>query len=240
MKICVFADLHGNYEALQKLAQTSDFLSADQRIFMGDAVGLFWQSNLCINLLRKYNCIYLYGNHEKRVLKELKDHFNKGNDVIAHYDYLRNNITKENYNFLKALQKDYTYIYKNTIFYFCHYAWKGSQPVARPSKNTAKNIAEIFKNVQANYIFYGHEHSQSELSDNQKTYIDVGSIGMKCPGNYYVINIDEQNDQIIITHKTIEYDIEKVKKEALDLNYPLTDYVVNHMLFRNDEYYSDY
>ena len=38
MKICVFSDIHGNYDSLRLLLDSEDFKNADIRICLGDIV----------------------------------------------------------------------------------------------------------------------------------------------------------------------------------------------------------
>ena len=73
MKICVFGDIHGNYSQLEKLTKTEDFLNADLKICLGDVVGLGPYQKECMDLLSKYNCVFLMGNHEARMTKLIDD-----------------------------------------------------------------------------------------------------------------------------------------------------------------------
>ena len=80
-------------------------------------------------------------------------------------------------------------------------------------------MSEIFKDIDANYIFYGHEHTYSHFKDLNKEYICVGSIGMKYPGRYSLVEIDEKG-MVNITSKVIEFDVNKFQKDILTKDYP--------------------
>lgn len=221
MKICVFTDIHGNLDALSLLLQTEDFRSADLKICLGDAVVMGPYPNECCQALLDNNCVWLMGNHDSYIANGLPEEEYKffKPDKIAHQNYMRSFIKDEYKNIMKNLPKDYSISIENKKLYFTHYVWETCDNVIdNPEFPTVENISEIYKNIDADYIFYGHEHHFSHFKDSNKEYICVGSLGMVFPGHYTVIETKENN--IKIEHKLINFDLEKYKSDILQANYP--------------------
>lgn len=222
MKICVFSDIHGNYDALKILIDSEDFKTADIRICLGDVVIMGPFPNECIQTLLDNDCIWLMGNHDSYIANGLpKEEFqNFTPEKIAHQEYMINIIKQEFKDIIKKLPKDYLLKLNNEKIYFTHYVWKAEDNVIDiPDVSTEENISKIFKNIDTRYIFYGHEHNFSHFYDSNKEYICIDSLGLKYPGHYLIIDIDEF-DNVKITSKKIYYDVEKCKLNALRLGYP--------------------
>ncbi len=221
MKICVFTDIHGNFEALNLLMQTDDFKTADLKICLGDAVVMGPYPNECCKALLDNKCIWLMGNHDSYIANGLPEEEYKffKPDKIAHQNYMRNFIKDEYKRIMKNLPKYYLVNIGNKKLYFTHYVWETLDNVIdNPEFPTLENISEIYKNIDADYVFYGHEHHFSHFKDAQKEYICVGSLGMVYPGHYTIIKTEDNT--IKIENKTIDFNLEKYKQDILKANYP--------------------
>lgn len=225
VKICVFTDIHGNYDALSLLVDCDDFKNADLRICLGDVVIMGPNPNECIETVLGNDCIWLKGNHDSYIAhglpKEELKAFNEGKK--AHQKYMSNLIKKEYKRIMKKLPKCYILEVNNKKMYFTHYIWKKKNNVVDcPETPTLENVSNIFKEIEADYIFYGHEHTFSHFKDLQKEYICIGSLGLKYPGHYSIIDIDERGE-INIIHKIINFDINKYKDKILKAGYPRSE-----------------
>ena len=162
MKIVAYSDLHGNKYALEELQKTKDYKNADLRIFLGDAVAMCPYSNECLKGIWGNGDIFLLGNHDGYCAYGLpKEEENFKLDKIAHQDYIRNKTQLEYREKLKSMPKDYYLNCNDKKFYFTHYGWR-SDSLAKidpdePDAPTVKT-AEIFKDIDADYIIFGHNH----------------------------------------------------------------------------------
>ena len=59
MKIAVFSDVHGNYEALKSIIEDIKINNYDEIICLGDVVGLGPNPKECLDLIRNNN-IYFF------------------------------------------------------------------------------------------------------------------------------------------------------------------------------------
>ena len=217
MKIVVFTDLHGSFNSLKSLVNCEDFKTADKIIFLGDVVVGCSRSNECIDYLKKLDCICLLGNNDSYVVNHIPevDKAEFSNEKLIMIEWMKAHITTENKEIIKSWQKDYKLNIYNKIFYFTHYAWEinnnDTNVVDTPQIKDVITRKEMFKDINADYIIFGHEHKTNYFIDKDKHYYCLGTIGLRNPGSYLVINIT--NNQIELNEKFIEFDI----NEEIDL-----------------------
>ena len=80
-----------------------------------------------------------------------------------------------------------------------------------PPTKCFETRSKMFESVDADYVFFGHEHNSVCYTNGKKYFYAVGTLGVRNPGHYAVIEINGKN--IAVEFKTIEYDIEKLTKE---------------------------
>lgn len=230
MKICVFSDIHGNYDALSLLMKSDDFLCSDLRICLGDVVIMGPNPNECIKSILDNNCIWLLGNHDSYIAnglpKEELENFNE--DKLEHQKYMDILVKEEYKKVMRNLPKSYVLEVNNKKLYFTHYIWETNDNVVDcPSVVSLATVSDIFNEINADYIFYGHEHDFSCFKDLKKEYICVGSLGLKHPGHYSVIDINELGD-ISVNHKIIDFDIDKFISYVSKKGYPRCDKCIDN------------
>jgi len=224
MKILVYSDVHGNKDALENLLQSEDYKNADKRIFLGDAVSFCPYPNECIEILKTSGDILLMGNHDYYctfgISDDEKQNFNK--EFLIHLDYIRNIVTSENKEFLKNLNQDLELKINDKKLYFTHFLWETNENLANnpDGRNKPSNLtAEIFdKKIDADYILFGHNHTPNKIEMNNKTFVCVGSLGVRSPANYIIIKTE--NNEIKIEQKQLNYNYKKVINDMKTLNYP--------------------
>ena len=222
MKILVFTDVHGNYNALSKLASTSDFKSADRIVFLGDVIIGMIRPNECTQLLSDLNIECLLGNNDSYVVNKIPE-----NDPEitpkkhARLLYMKNLVTDENKNIIKNWKKDLTLLFGDKKFYFTHYPWESDENVVQsPKENNEKTRSELFKNIDADYYIFGHEHTSSHITYNEKHYYCLGSLGLKYPAPYLIIT--NEDNSINLEEKyispNINEEIDLMDKAGYDYN----------------------
>lgn len=223
LKIVVYADVHGNKYALEALQSTEDYKAADLRVFVGDAVAMCPYPNECLEMIWNNGDTFLMGNHDSYCAYGLPEkewpYFKSMKKT--HQAYMIKKTKPENRERLKTMPKSFECEFFGKKFYFTHFVWNTERLVMgnpdgldKPSEKTIK----LFDNIKADYIFFGHNHMPADLSCDGRRLICVGSLGMKYPGYYVVVNIDEQG--VTIDRKTVQYDLETLKNEILTENYP--------------------
>lgn len=205
MKIIIFSDVHGNFNSLQALTKTEDFKTADKRVFLGDVFICCSRPNECIELLKKYNCICLLGNNDSYVCYKIPKDYVKS-EKIKQIEYFQSIATEENKKFVLTWKKDFYLNFGSNKIYFTHYPWKNNEDVVdSPFENPTQNYPEIFKNIDANYIFFGHEHIPTKLTQGNKHFYLLGTLGLKSPGYYLMLNVTK--DKLNVEEKSVWHDI---------------------------------
>ena len=223
MKILVYTDVHGNREALDNLMKSKDYKTADLRVFLGDAVNMCPYSEYCVEKLAESGDILLKGNHDVYcaygVPKDDKPYFN--NDKMKHLESVRKDLSQKSIRALKEWKKDYRFEHDGHSFYFTHYPWESDMVVVddpdEPAAPTRKT-AEMFSFAKEEYVLFGHNHKLSITKLGKQTFICVGSLGGLYPGHYVVIEIEEGH--VSLLQKTIQFNLEKLKSEMINQNYP--------------------
>lgn len=223
MKILVYSDVHGNLYALNELQNSKDYKEADLRVFLGDAVMMCPYPNECLKRIWESGDVFLLGNHDSYCAYGLPEEefvYFKA-DKKEHQSYMRKKTLPNYIEKLKTMPKEYFNVIDNIKLYFTHYAWETEKLVMDdpddPNAPTSKTGA-LFRNIEADYIIFGHNHKPAQFDYMGKHFICVGALGMNYPGNYIVIDIE--NGIVNLKRKELYFDVEKVKQEMLKENYP--------------------
>lgn len=215
MKICIFTDIHGNITSLNQFVKTKDFLEADKRIYLGDTVMTCLHPNECIELLNQYDCINLLGNNDSYIINNIKQ---EDSEKYKQIMFTRNLVLEKNKNIMKKWDKEFYLNIDGIKLYFTHYPWQDDVNCFYVLKEkTLEKRQELFKHIDADYIFFGHEHLPNIFEDKKKKYICVGSLGLSQPCLYLMVTIE--NGNIEIEEKSFaqnfDFEIETVKKSSL-------------------------
>lgn len=218
MKIAVFSDIHGNYQALSAILSSIKSKNVDTTIFLGDAIALGPDSTLCLKLLNKTDVIQLMGNHEYYCI------YGTDNDPY----FSEKNISHEKYiNKLRILPnlKENILRYDINIYgkklSFCHFILSNDvYPFYTLDILKDNTYKKIFKNIDSDYVFFGHEHRQKFYEVNNKKFYCVGSSGcVKGEYTYYYL-IDISKDRVKINKIKIKYDRKKLIHSFNNKSYP--------------------
>lgn len=225
MKILVFSDLHGNLNSLNALLKTEDYREADKTIFLGDVTFGCSRANDCITLLDNENITCILGNNDRYIVYNhiaSKDShtFNEGKH--SQMQYMLEHISQENKDIMKSWLMDIEINVYGKTLYFTHYPWLDldNDPYAAPcpSIHTLDNIKPLFEGITADYIIFGHEHIKYELGDQNTTYYCIDTLGLKEPGDYLVIDCNEE--RIEFNYKHLDFDMDSEISLIDNAGYP--------------------
>ena len=194
MKIFVFTDIHGSLNCLSALLKTKDYIEADKRIFLGDVVFGCSRPNECIDILDKEDIICILGNNDSYIADHIPDidwsEFDNSKKVQL--QWMTTHILNRNKAIMKNWQKDLLLDINNVKFYFTHYPWENynndTNVIDIPIQINLDAREQMFKDIDANYYIFGHEHKSNHFESNNKHYYCIGSSSLKCPGSYLIIN----------------------------------------------------
>ncbi len=217
MKIALFTDIHGNYQALKSILKDINKYNFDEIIFLGDCIGLGPDSNKCLREIYKNNIRFILGNHEI--------YYTRGHDIIK----TKNSLIREhniwaNKTIRCKIKEDnnfkYVIKYKGKKLLFTHYFLKkGIYPYENSDIFENDKYKEVMSKTKCDYMFYGHlHHERKDVVDN-KIFYSLDSSG--CTKNdetcYYILTLEEK---IELKKVVLKYDREKFENRIKNINFP--------------------
>lgn len=231
MKIGIVSDIHGNVIALKAILNHLKNENYDYIYFLGDTIAIGPFPKECIELILSLpNAKCVLGNHEEYFI----------NGVLEDSSYPMSEGEKKHQLWVSSVLSDtikenirkFPYMINETIegirVSFLHYGLHNNT-IKKTFKNIEKNITcetmdDLFDNIDADVIFYGHEHSSSNIK-GKKHYINVGSSGCTKSNFTHYTSVIFDNYKYEVTTNTIEYDKESVLKELNSRNVPEREFI---------------
>jgi predicted phosphodiesterase len=231
MRYGIFADIHSNLEALERVLDAYKDESIDQYLCLGDVVGYAANPMECIEKIESLATVTIAGNHDWAAVNLFSvDYFNP----VARQAlfWTRRNLDDKSKSFLESLKLTY----KNEALTLVHGTLDKPQDF---NYMTDGYVAEeTFRLLETNICFIGHTHmagifakdknnhilyredNKLEIVAENKYIINVGSVGQPRDGNpaavYCVYDTEKKEIQI----KRIDYNIETARKKIIDTGLP--------------------
>ena len=162
MRIGIVSDIHGNLEGLDFALEAMG--SIDRLICPGDAFDEYRFSNEVVNRLRELDAEYVLGNHEEMFFsaagKRARNHPEIDKELLAWVAERPHHVE------LKFDNK--------RLLLFHSTPWEPYGDYVFPHMNST---LERFCEIDADYMVYGHTHSQLLKRHNRTLVINPGSAG---------------------------------------------------------------
>lgn len=238
MKIGIISDIHSNIDALEKVFEFMKIEGVDKIICLGDIIGIGPFPEKCIEyIIKNEDCFIscVKGNHERYLLSGITRHNHKdmkpmGDELVIMF---KHNHLRINHNHIKYLRKmKYKDIIaiegKKILIEHYHSNNKGKYDKFY-KKPTIEELTQLYSNEDADIYLFGHTHEKIYIENENKHYINPGSLG--CPkgtecANCGILEINAQN----VFYKQIEvkYNIEKVIDDIQKSGYKESNMIIQH------------
>ena len=235
MKIAVFSDLHGNYQATKAILDDINKNSFDEIICSGDIIGIGPKPKETLELILNSNIDIVLGNHDLYYTKgiEIDDDITEENEIKHHnwvHDCIKD-IPKEKLNY--PLSKEIDINGKKILFQ--HYMLSkdtsiNSYPFEKISIKNMKDIEEYCITMDCDYMFIGHEHRAFEVYKNNKYIICIGSSGCVRNNKTFYTIIDTTNNDIVIKKKELDFNREGFINDLKSFKYPDQEFIAKVFL----------
>lgn len=224
MKIAIFSDIHSNLQVLEAIINDIKLNKYDEIICLGDILAMGPNPKECLDLMIKNNYKMVLGNHELYYLKGTQIDDEMSQKEIEHQKWVKNQLNEKYREFLNKcpikIGIDINGIKLLFQHFLINYNSKDSYPFEEINIIKKGTINEKFKEVEADYIFIGHEHKEFEINLYNKKLIDVGSSGCKKDNITFYTSITIENSIINIEKKYLSYDRENFVDSILNTDYP--------------------
>jgi len=236
MKYGIISDIHSNILAFEKALKEIEKENVDKIICLGDTVGIGPYPNECVKKLIsiKDKIIAVRGNHEERCIFGCPDYIHDGKQKLTEEEkkreaWSRNQLDEESMNFIKNLLP-LTYIedgkYKISIM---HFPIKEDGNLKEFKFCFEKDeLLDYFGEYNSDIFLFGHTHISLVSRENNKWYINPGSLGLtgfRNYGTYGILNIT--NDKIYYLEHYFDYDYKEVINQMKSINYPDVDNMIS-------------
>lgn len=213
MQIAIFADIHGNYEALETILKDIENRKIDNIICLGDVIGRGFNSRECLEtVLNNPKIEMCLGNHEVRCING-EEYLPNEESEICDKKVMKKIITDDLIEKLKAKPLVINKKIGNNNIMFYHYPVKNNNfiPLQRYISEDAFNINN------ANITIFGHIHKHVEKKIGNNIYVALDTAGYRKDNltNYMILDVNEYSysmQNIELEYKNTTQDVYKNRK----------------------------
>jgi len=221
MKIAAISDIHGNIYALMKAFEDIDDQRVDLIVCLGDLVGYGPHPNEVISLIKRRNIPTIKGNYDASVV-DGDFTFIRDNSVNSFsLPFAIEEVRASNKYYLDSLPKELNYEFNGVKLKFTHGSPRAINEYLFENGENTKNVME---DLEEDILVCAHTHIPSLKKFNNKTFVNVGSVGKPKIGRpnitYSIIEINEDGSYDV-KFRELGYDHHKIIKDAKMLNFPM-------------------
>lgn len=194
MRLCVFADIHGNIYAFRNVLRKMQEEECDLNLFLGDICGYYYHQDEVIGLLKNMKHLFaVKGNHDELFLKIMDDN-NLEAEYTERYGFsarlLKAAIKPESLSFLHGLTD--VFEVENKMFAFYHGSpWNHLEEYVYPDSSL-----ERFAGLGYSFVFCAHTHYPMDRTIGTVRVVNPGSCGQprnKMPPSFAIVDTDKGN-----------------------------------------------
>ncbi len=234
MRYLILSDIHGNFEALQAVLESSRSEGIDKLLVLGDLVGYGAGPNEVVESIRSRASRVIRGNHDK-VVVELDGGRNFNAVALTAARWTAEALSEKNLAYLRALEKGPVELEPGVSL--CH-----GSPLDEDEYVMSLETAEgVFDRFDGRLTFFGHTHLPMvfvcgesglrgaalegddftmSLEAGDRYLVNPGSVGQprdRNPQAAYVI-FDSKRQEV--RWRRCEYALEEAQRRILDAGLP--------------------
>ena len=224
MKILLLSDIHGNYPALQAIANDTSSIDFDLVCNCGDTTVYAPFPNECIQWLKRRHAISITGNTDRKILKLAKGkQFKKPGkpDKRIMYSWTFDVLTPSSLKYLQFLRKKNSCQMGEVKIGLFHGSPDDPDEFLFPSTEDQR-FQELARKAKQDIICFGHSHTPFHKIVKGVHFINPGSVGRMFDGNpaasFAILEIKKR--KITVSHHRVEWKIEKMIKGLQDNQLP--------------------
>lgn len=230
MRIAVVSDVHANLPALEAALCSIDRIGCDLLYSTGDVVAIGPHPAECLErLLNHPRACFVMGNHDALFAEGIPSVVPPGfsRSELAHHQWVSSVLDPS----LRALVRSWPYLKLENIHglrvAFTHYGrdatGKGFLPIVESS---AENLDALFPGLEADLVFFGHDHNASDVIGEQRCYINPGSVGCHAePVARFALLEVSRSGEYEVTRHAVGYDDSSLLRDMRTRKVPARDFL---------------
>lgn len=219
MKVAVMSDIHGNIVAFEEAIKDASLQGVETYIILGDLITDLPFTDEIIDQVKELTPYVIKGNREEYLLMYERTKEDKkwktiqNTSVYCYYHHLR----KDNIDYIRDLKEQLTLEIEGVTIKAVH---ASLDSVSELLYFDTPRMEESFCKLQEDVLVYGHNHNIAEYqTKNGKTIAQVGVLGIHNneigKPQYTILNCE--NGQVTVEIRTLEYDIEELRKRIIEV-----------------------
>ncbi|MBR3254650.1 MAG: metallophosphoesterase family protein [Clostridia bacterium] len=229
MKIGIISDVHSNIQALNVVMAKFDEEKVDKIICCGDIIGIGINPEETVQALikKKDMLIAVLGNHEQYLLNGLPEHIHNdkrkmSKEEIENHKWNHGKLSEKAKAFLNEFKFSQNIEIEGKRFYIIHYPMKADGTFKKHIKNPSiEENKKMFEGIDADVFLYGHTHTYSVNCEDNKWYINPGSLGCPMYNDIAKAGILEiNNGKIDFKAIDVKYNVTEIVEEMNKLKFP--------------------
>lgn len=238
MKFAVITDIHGNYPALKAILEEIDNNTSIVQIYcLGDLIAIGPDTNQVLEaVFSRQDTKIITGNHDEAVLALLQgeQHPQSHRHVKEHHQWIADRLNPKYLEQLLQLPRAIEETIGDKKIIFTHYhieAKKFNKPISedpfsRIVEPSLGNLEELFKDIQADLICFGHHHPVHFYQNDSTIFLNPGSLGCNSISEaaYAIVNVTNENIEIEL--KSVPYDNKKFLMSYEELQVPEREFIL--------------
>ena len=231
MKIAFISDIHGNATALEAVLTDIEKKQADKIVVLGDIAYRGPEPKKSLDLVRNLNTEVIKGNADEWVHRGI----NEGEVPDQALDMMKkeqewtiSNLSAEDLEYLRNLPAEVEVDLTEKIKVHCFHATPESLfEVVKPTESDQTLEEKLMTNKEAHIFLHGHIHLPYVRHINGKCVANLGSVGLPFDGLNHASYLIAEGDgeQFNIGVQRVQYDVEKVKKQLEENEYPNLEFL---------------
>lgn len=232
IKIAVISDAHGNLPALWAVIDDIKREDCEKIYHLGDAIAIGAYPAEVMESLMHNNVQLIMGNHEEFFLSQpnvKQESMSEGE--FTHQKWVSDALSRLHRRIISNSPYRYDEIINGYRLSFMHYALSSDTESEKKFSRYVKklsddNIDEVFGDIKADIVFFGHMHTTLNLTGKSGVkYINPGSLGCQKDdlADYCIVTIS--NGIYKIDFKKIKYDKITAIEELDNRNVPDREFI---------------
>lgn len=201
MRVCIFSDIHGNIEALNKMYE-AEYSKTDFLIFAGDIFGYFYEQAPIIDTLMNDSKLFaVMGNHDFNYIR-VRQAVDRERLIDQYGSSYAHSLSPEQLSYLAHLPDHLELTLEGKRFGIFH---GGFQDHLNQRIYPDTPLPVGLPNKKYDYLIIGHTHYQFIRREGHTIVINPGSLGQprdKKGFSYCILNVSDGSCQF----KTVTVD----------------------------------
>lgn len=235
--IGIFQDVHANLPALQKALEVFREHKCTAIYHVGDFIGIGPQPKEVFELGRSIpELVFIMGNHDYWYgfgLPDPKIH-PLSTEEIAHQKWTHQQIGESGRAFVRSWKFVERRIINNQQkIAFLHYGYDQKRNWFKTflKTTTVEKLDHLFLEVNADIIFYGHQHIASDFV-GQSRYVNLGSAGCWDRPEVRLGILQVKDDTTTLKKLSVPYDDDGFMEVYEERKVPARDFIKKHFVRR--------